>query len=181
MLLHILPLSLQAWVKTQWPEYFLPPSVILKREKAGWREEFDNETKAYEMLRPLQGDVIPVCYGVALCHRDDWDDETGRALILSDVGGTVLDSSDCPKLEPDELREMLRVSYRRMADFGIINDDNKVHNHHIVGNRIVVLDLEQTDSPEPHEVDKAIELAVDDIIYFWNRRQRALAEEKDWL
>jgi hypothetical protein len=66
-----------------------------------------------------------------------------------------------------------------MAKFGIINDDPKVSNHHVVDGRIVVLDLEQTDSPEPHEMDRAIENAVDDIIYFWDRRQRALAEEEE--
>lgn len=75
---------------------------------------------------------------------------------------------------------MLRDAYRRMAKFDVINDDHKVSNHPVVEGRIVVLDLEQTDSPEPHKMDRAIELAVDGIVYFWDRRQRALAEEEAW-
>lgn len=52
-------------------ERFLPPTVILKRQKPGWREEFDAEIEADETLRLAQGDVVPVCYGVALCSQGD--------------------------------------------------------------------------------------------------------------
>lgn len=181
LFLRILPRAFQAWIKALWPEWFLPSTVILKRQKPGWRREFDAETRAYETLRAAQGDVIPVCYGVALCSRGDWGGGTKRrrTLVLSDVGGTALDSSDCPKLESDQLRKMLRDAYQAMAKFGVINDDHKMQNHHVVGDRIVVLDLELTDSPRSHhEMDKAVELAVDDIVYFWDRRQDGLAEER---
>lgn len=180
--LRILPRYFQSWIKTRWPEWFLPPTVIFKRQKPGRREEFDAEIEAYETLRAAQGEVIPICYGVVLCSQGDSDGgvRKRRALILSDVGAVALDSRDCPKLESDHLRNMLRDAYWGMAKFGIINDDPKVSNHHVVDGRIVVLDLEQTDSPEPHKMDRAIENAVDDFTYFWDRRQRALVEEEEW-
>jgi len=72
--------------------------VIFKRQKPGWREGSDAEIEAYETLRAAQGDVIPICYGVALCSQGDSAGgvRKRRALILSDVGDVALDSRDCP-------------------------------------------------------------------------------------
>lgn len=65
--LRFLPAPLRDMLRSRWPEWFLPPNIVLKRQKIGWDEEFDNETAIYRRLAPLQGTVVPVCYGVAHC------------------------------------------------------------------------------------------------------------------
>ncbi|KAK3377678.1 hypothetical protein B0H63DRAFT_377048, partial [Podospora didyma] len=58
-LVRLLPRTIQIWVKTQWPEWFLPPNVILKKRKEGWGGEYENETHMYARLRKIQRVVIP--------------------------------------------------------------------------------------------------------------------------
>ncbi len=79
-LISLLPLAIQHFARTTWPVYFLPDVVVVKKLKAGWDDEFQNEQNMYKKLAPLQGRVIPIFYGVAQC-------EGTRALILSEVQG----------------------------------------------------------------------------------------------
>ncbi|KAK3905070.1 hypothetical protein C8A05DRAFT_31116 [Staphylotrichum tortipilum] len=58
-------------------------TIILKKLKPKWDDEFDNEKLMYARLRPLQGSVIPVFFGEASL-------DGCRALILSDVGRVTL-------------------------------------------------------------------------------------------
>ncbi|CAG8973648.1 hypothetical protein HYALB_00002214 [Hymenoscyphus albidus] len=41
------------WLRTLRLEWFLPLTCILKRQKQDWEEEFDNEKRAYHLLKPL--------------------------------------------------------------------------------------------------------------------------------
>jgi hypothetical protein len=46
---------LQTLIATNFPGFFLPDRVVLKKMKPGWLEEFDNEKTMYERLQSLQG------------------------------------------------------------------------------------------------------------------------------
>src|SRR3569833_1974637 len=57
-LLHLLlPRSWRDWLEARHPEFFLPPRVVMKREKISWKEEFDNERDIYKTSAPIQGRV----------------------------------------------------------------------------------------------------------------------------
>ncbi|KAK0753516.1 hypothetical protein B0T18DRAFT_385553 [Schizothecium vesticola] len=63
-----LPAFAASWVQAVLPEWFLPSHVVLKKQKEDGEamineERFDTEVKAYGRLTPLQGVVIPTCYG----------------------------------------------------------------------------------------------------------------------
>jgi hypothetical protein len=62
---------------------FLPPTVILKKQKPQWEDQFNTEKKAYDLLKPIQGIVIPKFYGEAMY-------DTSPALVLSAITGTTL-------------------------------------------------------------------------------------------
>ena len=53
----------QAWFRSSFPEWILPPRLVLKTMKKGWDEEFDNEKATYAKRRSLQGVVIPNLFG----------------------------------------------------------------------------------------------------------------------
>lgn len=79
----VLPPPLSALVKSWFPEWFLPPRIVLKSQKRGWDEEFENEKAIYQTLSSIQGHIVPVCYGEASCPETEIT--TTRALVLSDV------------------------------------------------------------------------------------------------
>ncbi|KAL2262683.1 hypothetical protein VTK26DRAFT_436 [Humicola hyalothermophila] len=80
-------------------------------------------------LAPVQGQVVPVCYGEASCAATE---DTGpRALVLSDIGGIGL--------------------------LGVTHDDGKLDNYRLVGenrDRVMVIDFDssynmaETEDPE---------------------------------
>lgn len=65
------------------PRPGLPRTVILKQQKDGWEEEFQNEIHVYDRLKELQGAVIPRFLGQGSFNGLP-------ALILSEVVGTTL-------------------------------------------------------------------------------------------
>jgi hypothetical protein len=66
-----LPIALSNIIKDSYPEWFLPARIVLKRQKRGWEEELDNEKAIYQALAPIQGKVVPVCYGEAQCSETE--------------------------------------------------------------------------------------------------------------
>lgn len=63
--------------------------MALKGVKPDWDHESDNEAGMYHRLRPLQGTVVPVFYGVATgCgEEEEEEEEKGRALVALRRGG----------------------------------------------------------------------------------------------
>ncbi|KAK3317209.1 hypothetical protein B0T19DRAFT_287455 [Cercophora scortea] len=142
-LLRFLPTPLRACVQSRWPERILPPNIVLKRQKIDWVDEFDNELAIYRRLAPLQGTVIPVCYGEAKCPATE---STGtRALVLSDVGGIGLDEPAAGGLETEHVESMLMESLQALTSLGVVHDDAKLDNYRLVGDRIVVIDFDSSD------------------------------------
>ncbi|ROT34610.1 hypothetical protein SODALDRAFT_329722 [Sodiomyces alkalinus F11] len=138
------------WAKTHWPEWFLPPTVILKRMK-GYddpdnlpdpedmrtpEEKFEYEKQAYLRLRPVQGTAVPRIYGEA--------EYSGfRALVLSDVGGVTLHHLPCDT-EVDDLKGKIEAAFRGLAACGVKHGDPETHNVILVDDfrHAIVVDFE---------------------------------------
>ncbi|RSL61280.1 hypothetical protein CEP54_006327 [Fusarium duplospermum] len=142
-LLWILPSALSSRILSSYPEWALPRRFVFKKEKEYWESEFEMEKAAYEMLKPLQGYFIPTCFG-----QIDYDDT--RALLLSDIGGACLATSEGAVLRHDELQPLLEETLTALVTAGVSHDDLKLDNFHLVeddhgSDRIMVVDLERVD------------------------------------
>lgn len=135
MFAGVLPSAVRAWFESSFPEWSLPSRIVLKRQKEGWDEEFETEKAAYERLKPLQGVVIPKCYGELRYNG-------AKALLLSDIGGVCLATPEGALLEVAELRRLLHEAFTALGRFGALHDDTKLDNFHLVGDKIMVMDLE---------------------------------------
>jgi predicted Ser/Thr protein kinase len=138
-----LPIALSNIVKDSYPEWFLPARIVLKRQKRGWEEEFDNEKAIYQALAPIQGKVVPVCYGEAQCSETE---TTGpRALVLSDIGGVSLSDSAAQGLGISELEKMLEESFRALSGCKVAHDDRNLDNYRLVDRKsIMIIDFDSS-------------------------------------
>jgi hypothetical protein len=101
-LINLLPSFAQSWARRIFPEWFLPDRIVLKSQKQGGdelieRELFDTEVTAYNRLKPLQGVVVPNCYG--LCYYRGM-----RALLLEHLPGVSLASPEGSTLTLEQSR-----------------------------------------------------------------------------
>lgn len=149
-LLSLCPPPPRRWARSAFPEWHLPLNIVLKKEKEGWREEFDTELATYEKLRCLQGHVIPVCYG-----QIEYDG--ARTLVLSDVGGECLAEPQGATLEEDELRPLLDQALRALAALRMSHSDLKLDNFRLVNGVIVIVDFERVDEHASREEAEALE------------------------
>ncbi|KAI1818945.1 hypothetical protein F4861DRAFT_534839 [Xylaria intraflava] len=135
-LLDACPSGVQTWFRSRFPEWCLPTTIIFKKEKEHWNEEFDTERAAYDKLRCLQGLVIPVLYG-----QIEYDGT--RALLLSDVGGQSLAEPEAI-LPEHQLRPLVDQAFQALAELRFTHDDLKLDNFRLVngGTAIMVVDLE---------------------------------------
>ncbi|GAB1318830.1 hypothetical protein MFIFM68171_09040 [Madurella fahalii] len=137
-LLQLLPVALCIIIQSWFPEWFLPSRIVLKRQKKGGDDELDNEKAIYQALAPVQGKVVPVCYGEAECTETEM---TGtRALVLSDVEGVSLHEDDARGLDVAQLEGMLSEPFRALAELKVSHDDYKLDNYRLVGDRIMIID-----------------------------------------
>jgi hypothetical protein len=89
-----------------------------KRQRRDLDEEFDNEKAIYQQLAPLQGTVVPVCYGEASCPATK---ETGtRALVLLHADGVGLNEEAAGGMEREKVETMLMASLLAMSSLGVI-------------------------------------------------------------
>jgi hypothetical protein len=134
-LVRRLPSSIRSWFERSFPEWNLASQLILKRQKEDWDEEFEAEKSAYTKLQPLQGTIIPECFGELRFAK-------ARALLLSDIGGACLAEPDGSLLEVPEMRRLLHQALTAFSQFRVLPDDIKLDNFHVVGDRIMAVDLE---------------------------------------
>ncbi|RTE70813.1 hypothetical protein BHE90_014786 [Fusarium euwallaceae] len=155
-ILLALPYTLQNFARALVPGYFLPSRIILKKMKAGWNDEFDNEVCMYERLRPAQGYLIPICYGLAWCDGK-------RALVLSKVEGIMpFEQPVETPLDALEFCRRLRVAYQELGTYGLMYGDPKLDNYLLVDDRIVIVDLETVEeAKEEGDVEYVIESNVE--------------------
>lgn len=104
-------------------EWFLPSHAVLKIQKKGNKEEvtamadlFETEAKVYDQLKPLQGVVVPRCYGQLQYNGS-------RALMLEYLGGVSLVSPEGATLMLQELSDLLQPCYRALHAFGVHHND----------------------------------------------------------
>lgn len=117
---------------------------MLKKYKEGWDKEFDTEKAVYKKVKRLQGIVVPKCYG-------ELKYEGTRALLLSDIGGENLATPEGALLEATDLGRMLHDAFTALAQFRISQNDMKLDNFHVVGDKIMILDLEMVNENVPSE------------------------------
>ncbi|KYK60911.1 Protein kinase-like domain protein [Drechmeria coniospora] len=159
----LLPSFLRAQFEAFFPEWSISSRLVLKRYKEGWDEEFDMEKVIYERVKPLQGIVVPICYG-ELKYKGT------RSLLLSDIGGENLATPEGSLAEPRDLRRMLHEAFSALSQFGIAHGDLKLDNFHIVGDKIFVLDLESVDE---NLSDEDFAIRIKDDIKFLTRQYEA--------
>ncbi|KAK4107106.1 hypothetical protein N656DRAFT_720766 [Canariomyces notabilis] len=128
--------SLCPWARAHWPEWFLPPTVILKKRKTGWEAEFETEKQAYDVLKPIQGTIVPHFYGEAVY-------DGSPALVLSPIEGESLTHLwlDLPE---QVLEQQLEKALGALTSYGVHYTDMKLDNFMMLNNgRLMVFDLEQ--------------------------------------
>jgi tRNA A-37 threonylcarbamoyl transferase component Bud32 len=147
----------------------LPPSVIVKKKKIGWDEEFENEKRMYGKLEALQGHRIPMFYGEGICDGT-------RAYILSNIGGK--DLIDSAGLNQDYLRTLLKEAFKDMHNLGVTHDDNKLDNYFLVGGKIMFVDLEDCrDLETEEETERADRHSIDHLLRQYRSHQKYLESE----
>ncbi|POR32468.1 hypothetical protein TPAR_07322 [Tolypocladium paradoxum] len=168
-ILLALPHAIQNFARALVPGYFLPPRIILKKMKPEWDDEFNNEVRIYERLRPAQGHLIPICYGLAWCDGK-------RALVLSEVNGVLPFEQpvDSP-LDTAEFCRRLEVAFGELGAFGLMYDDPKLDNYLLIDDRIVIIDLE---SVVEGEEEGAIERVIEANIEFARDRYRSYLKSR---
>ncbi|WAO88616.1 Hypothetical protein NCS54_00597300 [Fusarium falciforme] len=159
-ILWILPSELSSRILSSHPEWALLRHFVFKKQKEYWESEFELEKAAYEMLKPLQGHFIPICFG-----QVDYDDT--RALLMSDIVGACLATPEGAVLRHDELQPLLEETLTVLVNAGMSHDDLKLDNFHLVeddlgGDRIMTVDLERVDiGLSEKQAAFAIKCAVD--------------------
>ncbi|PWY94005.1 hypothetical protein BO94DRAFT_543271 [Aspergillus sclerotioniger CBS 115572] len=124
-------------------------SVIVKQQKDGWEEEFEDEETAYNKLKVLQGKVIPYFYG-----RGDFDGLP--ALILSDIDGIPLDDLALSNYDISEssLKAYLEEVLSQFLKHGALYRDQKLNNFLFCDStdcgsgKVMAVDLEQVEFPD---------------------------------
>lgn len=131
-------IALCPWIQTHWPEWFLPPIVILKKQKDGWKEEFSKEKQAYDLLKPIQGTVIPYFYGEAVY-------DASPALVLSAIAGTTLFElarEEFPQSEDEILQEHQEKALEALWSYGVEYTDQKLDNFFATDDSRRVMDID---------------------------------------
>nr|UUW39084.1 hypothetical protein [Epichloe sp. LpTG-3]UUW39102.1 hypothetical protein [Epichloe sp. LpTG-3] len=147
----LLPSALRMWLRASFPEWSLPSCLVLKKCKVGWDEEFEAEKATYKHLEQLQGILIPEYYG-EVRHGGT------RACLLSDIGGACMATPAGAMLAMTEFRDMITATLTTLAEFGVLPDDTKLDNFHLVGDKVMAVDLE-TVSKVTSKEDVAAEVA----------------------
>ncbi|EEU39778.1 uncharacterized protein NECHADRAFT_79613 [Fusarium vanettenii 77-13-4] len=165
-----LPMVIQSLAKSVVPGYFLPSRIVIKKLKPGWNDEFENEKSMYERLLCLQGTLIPKCFGETTVHNN-------RALILSEVDGVEACSQKFPCLEPPEFQRRIEEAFAELAQFGLAYGDLKLDNFLLVGDRVVIVDLESVWEDTPDEIEYANETHIEHLISMYERHLDGMSND----
>lgn len=148
-------LPLLRWILYPFPDKIPlnePRTLILK----GSRDplHFDTEKAVYDRLAPVQGFVVPHCFGeVQYSHQTSEgsaashgsDRVASRALVLSDESGDTLAELAYDGVDIPGLLEQLEEAFRQLALLGVRHGDEELHN--------VVVSQSMTEKPRVILVD----------------------------
>jgi serine/threonine protein kinase len=126
----------------------LPLSLVVKKQKTGWQEQFNMEIEAYGTLQELQGTVIPRFYGQCTVNGVP-------ALLLSDIGGRTLETlAQNDDVPVKSLKTLLARALSALSTHGAIYSDPRLDNFLLCDDKIMIVDLEGVKFlPQPWEVD----------------------------
>ncbi|KAM6540281.1 hypothetical protein FALCPG4_002002 [Fusarium falciforme] len=165
-----LPLVIQSLAKSVIPGYFLPSRIVVKKLKLGWNDEFKNEKSMYERLLSLQGRLIPKCFGETTVHGS-------HVLIFSEVNGIESCNQKFPCLEPLEFQRRVEEAFAGLAKYGLAYGDLKLDNLLLVGDRVVIVDLESVWEDTPDEIEYANETHVEHLISMYERHLEGMSND----
>lgn len=109
----------------------------MKTQKPGWEREFEEERVAYTRLESLQGVYVPRYIGIV--RNGD-----RPAHILSDIGGNSLATPAGAVLEPEDFDRLISETLNALGSCLVLHGDLKMDNYHLVGNKIMAVDLESS-------------------------------------
>lgn len=140
-----IPRPLQISLQRILPEWFLPPTIILKEKNPGKTDEYTNEIQTYKRLELLQGQCIPRFFGEAISenqnpglilqyiegiplHKLPFEDlVSSRVLTAIRQESLLREISPHDRSNPELLSE-LRVMYDSLTENGVVHGDAKLHN-----------------------------------------------------
>ncbi|UKZ60640.1 uncharacterized protein TrAtP1_001911 [Trichoderma atroviride] len=135
--LAIFPKFAQPRLQKWFPEWYLPRNIVLKTQKKNWENEFYAEIKYYKALESLQGIYIPKYLGATELNGV-------KSHVLSDVGGIcVADIDEGSEDLAPAIEKLFRHTISAVAAMGHYQNDMRLDNFHLVGDKIVIVDLEQ--------------------------------------
>ncbi|KAL2129655.1 hypothetical protein VTI74DRAFT_7489 [Chaetomium olivicolor] len=143
-----MPQLVYSWLQRLLPEWFLPPSVVLKERNPERADSYENEIDTYLHLRSLQGTHIPRLFGqVAVSYphaqrRYQMSKRPTPAILLENVEGVPLHSLSTEELGSPRLLEDLQGIYKLLTEKGVVHGDPRLHNFLRVDKRIVAIDFE---------------------------------------
>ncbi|KAK0753515.1 hypothetical protein B0T18DRAFT_434257 [Schizothecium vesticola] len=154
----LLPSCVQGWIRAIFPEWFLPGYVVMKMRRFGaykeiLDEDFDAELKAYRLMKPIQGLVIPKFFGHVRCNGR-------RAMILEHLPGIQMSSPEGATLKMNELAALLLPCFRAMHPFRVQYGDANLSNFVLVDGRMMVWDLEDVEF-DSSDYDMALSTKLD--------------------
>ncbi|KAM0439585.1 hypothetical protein ACHAPT_000677 [Fusarium lateritium] len=175
------PSLVRSYVKTIFPEWFLPENIVLKTERVGKEEEhgdpdelMDTEIRAYKQLKPVQGVVVPVYYGEVQYNG-------ARSIIIQDVGGASFTEPAGMLLEFDEFARLLEECYVALISFGVNLEDAQLGNFILVDGRAMAVDLEMVSFDRtPDEMRKFMYMDVTGLARQYRDHRKFLRSE-GWL
>ncbi|KAK5999036.1 hypothetical protein PT974_01423 [Cladobotryum mycophilum] len=172
----LLPKPIQAFIRRWFPEWFLPSAIVLKTQKPRWEEEFDLELANYKALQSLQGVLIPCHYGIAYYQGI-------RSHVMSDIGGlNICETEETSPEAVPVIGEMLRQAIATLAHSGFSQGDLRIANFHVVGDKMMMIDLEQVYlEPSIEYAEKLVKHSVSHIIRQYKNYQEAVRDGwVDW-
>lgn len=135
--LSICPKFAQPRLQKWFPEWYLPRNIVLKTQKENWENEFHAEIRYYKALEPLQGIYIPQYLGTTTFNGI-------KSHVLSDVGGICMaDIDEDNEAIAPAVEKLFRHTISAVAAMGHYQNDMRLDNFHLVGDKIVIVDLEQ--------------------------------------
>ncbi|KAJ5345268.1 hypothetical protein N7452_003272 [Penicillium brevicompactum] len=125
-------------------------TVIVKQQKVGWEDEFQQEIQAYEQLETLQGTIIPIFFGQGSFNGLN-------ALVISEVQGITL--HDLARgnfgVQQEALEMQLEKALGAFDEHEAVYWDAKPDNFLFCvdaipeRSKVMVVDLEQVEFPRP--------------------------------
>ncbi|KAI8722328.1 hypothetical protein NCS52_00376300 [Fusarium sp. LHS14.1] len=176
-----IPQLVRYYIKSTFPEWFLPTNIVLKTERQGKEEEhgdpdelMDTEIRAYKQLKPVQGVVVPVYYGEVR-----WNGS--RSIIVQDVGGVSLREPEGMLLEFDKFARLLEECYIALINFGVNLEDSQLGNFILVDGKVMAVDLEMVSFYRTEdEMKQFMYMDISDLAHRYQDRRKYLRRE-GWL